>query len=118
MGTFVLLKRLLANMAVNDPRVILNIGGKIFETYQSTLDKFPETLLGRLGPKSSHYNEWTNTYFFDRNRQAFEAILFFYQSTNLPIRDGLLSCPPGQSITLFEQECLYFELPKYAIKAM
>lgn len=52
-------------------------------------------------------------YFFDRNRTCFEAILFYYQS-----KDSLLSCPPGTSITQFEEECIYYELPKPAVKDM
>lgn len=100
-------------MAPKQTRMTLNIGGTIYETYKSTLNKYPDTLLGRLGPKSPQYDELTDCYFFDRSGNSFEAILWFFQSKN-----ALLACPAGTSITLFEEECLFYELPKPIIRDM
>ena len=93
-------------------RVSLNISGEIFETFESTLTRFPETLLGAKNKCRVHYCSQTQQYFFDRNRLCFEAILYFYQSK------GTLNCPPEVQFPIFEQECRYFEIPEESIKEM
>ena len=93
-------------------RVLLNISGEIFETYEETLTRFPETLLGNKSNLRFYYCSETDQHFFDRNRLCFDAILYFYQS------NGTLNCPPGIKIPVFEAECRYFELPDEIINRM
>ena len=93
-------------------RVLLNISGEIFETYEDTLTRFPETLLGQKTKLKLYYNSQTNEHFFDRSRLCFEAILYFYQS------NGFLRCPPGVQVNIFETECRYYKLPEEFINKM
>jgi len=105
---------LLAMMKTN--RVKINVSGTIYETHESTLQRFPNTLLGcdTLRKKYYHYNKLNGDhyYFFNRNYHAFEAILFFYQS------NGTLSRPPDVSVSCFEKECKFYCIPEVAIITM
>lgn len=89
---------------MRNQRLTFNIAGEIYETYQTTLSRFPETLLGSLDTLAPYYSTKSNEYFFDRNRQCFESILHFYQSY------GTLSCPQGVQFPIFEEECRYFNI--------
>ena len=93
-------------------RVTLNVSGEIFETYEDTLERFPGTLLGERQVRHVYFCPVSQQYFFNRNRICFEAILFFYQSK------GILNCPPGVKITIFETECRYFAIPDDFIDSM
>ena len=93
-------------------RITINISGEIFETFFLTLRRFPETLLGDLRQLSQFYCSTSDCYYFDRNRPCFGAILFFYQS------NGILQCPPGISLEVFETECKFFRLPELFIYRM
>ena len=93
-------------------RVVINISGEIFETFEATLNRFPCTLLGNLKKRRQFSCARTDQCFFNRNRKCFGAILFFYQS------DGILSCPHDVEVAMFESECKYFELPDYMINKM
>lgn len=92
------------------PRVVLNIGGAVYETRIQTLERYPNTLLGNPSTRNKYYCSTTGQYFFNRSRIFFDAILFFYQS------GGMLSCPLNTTYTLFEDECRFFKLPKEAIR--
>ena len=91
-------------------RIVINVSGEIFETYDSTLARFPNSLLGNKRKRLQYF--YYDHYFFERNRLCFESILHFYQS------NGTLNCPMGVSIDLFEQECSFFQLPKKSIDNM
>ena len=93
-------------------RVILNVSGETFETLEQTLQRYPDTLLGNLNKIQDHFCVYTNEYFFNRSRNCFEAILFFYQS------NGRLSRPPNVQMDIFEKECQFYELPKTSIESM
>lgn len=86
-------------------RVRINISGEIFETYRDTLIRFPRTLLGEYDEIKYYYVECYNEYFFDRCRQCFGAIIFFYQS------NGILSCPLNVNVDIFVKECEFFKIP-------
>ncbi len=45
---------------------VINISGRRFETWQNTLEKYPDTLLGS-NERDFFYEEETNEYFFDRD---------------------------------------------------
>jgi len=60
-------------------RVIINVSGLRFETRMSTLDRFPNTLLGDARKRDRYYDRLRNEYFFDRDRTSFDSILYYYQ---------------------------------------
>jgi hypothetical protein len=69
-----------------DPIIKLNVGGRHFETYQSTLLKYPHTTLARMITSSLAKTNDQGEYFFDRNSSLFDTILDIY-------RTGQINCP-------------------------
>ncbi|CAF4777753.1 unnamed protein product, partial [Rotaria sp. Silwood2] len=61
-------------------RITINVSGKRYQTYVSTLENYPNTLLGNKQKRMYYWNEQENELFFDRHRTCFEAILYYYQS--------------------------------------
>lgn len=88
-----------------NPRVIINVSGEMYETFERTLARYPGTLLGDVDKRSKYYCPETNVLRFFRSRNMFDAILFFYQS------QGKLLCPPNITVEDFIEECYFFELP-------
>lgn len=78
----------------------INVSGTIFETWQSTLDKFPLTLLGS-SEREYFYNELTQEYFFDRDPRVFRYILNYY-------RTGRLHFPRNECVSIYEDELNFF----------
>ena len=74
-------------------RVVLNISGDIYETLETTLRRFPNTLLGSESKRRMYFCDTSKQYFFDRSRLFFDAILFFYQSGTTICCSLLLSFP-------------------------
>lgn len=91
-------------MMKHDTRICINISGLRFETYLSTLERYPNTLLGSPKTRDLHYDKKSHEFFFHRNREAFDAILFFYQSY------GILHRPNNVSEKAFYQELKYFKI--------
>ncbi|RIB10921.1 BTB/POZ protein [Gigaspora rosea] len=94
-----------------EQRVILNVGGIKYETYRSTLAKYPETLLGTMFSSRNEALLHTtngNEYFFDRNGDAFRYIMTFY-------RDGKISYESNFLVNESElaAEIDYFQIPSY-----
>ena len=83
----------------------LNVRGEIFETYKSTLRRFPETFLGKLNKNSEFYSSEKREYVLDRSRLCFASILYFHQTC-------ILSRPLDVPIQAFVEECEYFKLPE------
>ena len=90
-------------------RVVINVGGEIYETRTETLNRFSDTLLGDETKRKLHYCTSSNQYFFNRSRVFFDAILFFYQS------NGRLACPDNIKLKFFIEECRFYELPEDVI---
>ena len=65
------------------PRIVINISGQRYETYEKTLESFPESLLGDKERRKDFYDPVDNEYFFDRNRICFESILAYYQTSGV-----------------------------------
>lgn len=64
-----------------DSRVVINVGGKRFETQISTFSSYPDSLLGTMFSARNTYllkKDSNGEIFFDRNPDAFEAILHLY----------------------------------------
>nr|QQY02469.1 potassium voltage-gated channel protein Shaker 1 [Cryptocotyle lingua] len=94
----------------SNERVVLNISGLRFETQLSTLQKFPNTLLGNPIKLDRYYDALRNEYFFDRNRPSFDAILYYYQS------GGRLRRPVNVPIDVFTEEIHFYEIDEDAIE--
>lgn len=85
--------------------IVINVSGKRFETFEETLELFPDTLLGSATRRAEFLNVNTGEYFFDRHRGSFAAILYFYQS------NGSLIRPESVPVHVFYKECVFFRLP-------
>ncbi|XP_051931800.1 potassium voltage-gated channel subfamily D member 3-like isoform X2 [Hippocampus zosterae] len=83
-----------------DELIILNVSGRRFQTWRTTLDRYPDTLLGS-SEKDFFYNEETKEYFFDRDPDAFRSILNFY-------RTGKLHFPRHECISAYDEELTFF----------
>ena len=66
-------------------RIVINVSGLRFETRTSTLDRFPDTLLGDARKRDRYYDRLRNEYFFDRDRTSFDSILYYYQVSVLKV---------------------------------
>ena len=86
--------------------ILINVSGKRFETFEETLELFPNTLLGSTSKRAEFFNSSTGEYFFDRHRGSFAAILYFYQS------NGSLIRPDSVPVHVFYKECVFFQLPE------
>lgn len=67
-------------------RIKLNIGGRIHITTLSTINKYPNTLLGKLTSKENSKiakKDEDGSYFFDRNPDLFCYVLDFYRTGNI-----------------------------------
>ena len=85
-------------------RIVLNISGQRFETFEKTLEIFPDTLLGDAKRRLKYYNCTVHEYILDRNYYIFNAILFYYQSK------GILSKPVDIDRQSFIEELEFFDI--------
>jgi len=92
----------------NNNRVVINVSGRRYETYESTLARLPDSLLGSLSKRAPYYVSTSKELYFMRNRDVFDSILFYYQSgaTN----GGILVKPDGIPEETFEADVKFFEL--------
>ena len=93
-------------------RIVINVGGEIYETFVKTLNKFPETLLGTSAKRSLLLKKGDGQIFINRKSLPFASVLFYYQSS------GNLICPTHMPMADFEEECLFYELPDKAVELM
>ena len=93
-------------------RLILNVGGVIFETLEATLSVHPNTLLGDPERRIKYLNHHTGEFIFHRRFTCFDAILFFYQS------NGILAKPQTVDQLTFESELVFFEIPLVKSKSL
>ncbi|XP_078075962.1 A-type voltage-gated potassium channel KCND2 isoform X2 [Mustelus asterias] len=83
-----------------DGLVVLNVSGRRFQTWRSTLERYPDTLLGS-SEKEFFLSEESGEYFFDRDPDIFRSILNFY-------RTGRLHYPRHECIAAFDEELAFF----------
>jgi len=83
-----------------DEKLVINISGNKFECFRSTLEKYPNTLLGSV-EKEFFFDDDTNEYFLDRDPELFRHILNFY-------RTGRLHYPKNECITAYDEELSFF----------
>ncbi|CAB1457625.1 unnamed protein product [Pleuronectes platessa] len=93
-----------------DEKVVINISGLMFETQLSTLNKFPDTVLGNPMKRINFFDPMKNEYFFDRNRPSFDGILYFYQS------GGRIRRPANVPLDVFAAEIVFYELGDEAME--
>jgi len=79
---------------------VINVSGRRFETWQNTLEKYPDTLLGS-NEKDFFYDEVLKEYFFDRDPEVFRHILNYY-------RTGKLHFPKQECLTQYDEELAFF----------
>ncbi|CAG8696357.1 3530_t:CDS:2 [Dentiscutata erythropus] len=92
-----------------EQRVILNVGGVKYETYRSTLIKYPETLLGVMFSSRNEallHPTNKNEYFFDRNGEAFRYIMTFYRTGKTHYENN-----PLVTESELNAELDYFQIP-------
>ena len=85
------------------------MGGLRYETQIRTLNQFPDTLLGDPSRRIRYFDPVRNEYYFDRHRNCFEAIIYYYQS------GGRLRRPVNVPLDVFSEEIQFYELGEYAI---
>ncbi|KAG7257718.1 hypothetical protein CRUP_029370 [Coryphaenoides rupestris] len=95
---------------VKDEKVVINVSGLMYETQLSTLNRFPESLLGDPMKRITYFDPMKNEYFFDRNRPSFDGILYFYQS------GGRLRRPANVPLDVFANEIVFYDLGKEAME--
>ena len=83
-----------------DEKISINISGHKFECWRSTLEKYPQTLLGSV-EKEFFYDDEANEYFLDRDPELFRHILNFY-------RTGHLHYPKNECIMAYDEELSFF----------
>ena len=89
-------------------RIKIYVCGKLFETYESTLNFDPETLLGNKLFREHFYDHKIHAYKFDdRCFYCFDAILFYYQS------HGILRKPNDVKRYKFMEELNFFKIHKF-----
>lgn len=88
----------------NGKRVRINVGGITFETFESTFEFFPETLLGSYEKRTKFYDPVKDEYRLDRDKYTFDAILFYYQSK------GILCRPEHVPSEVFNEELKFYEI--------
>ena len=72
---------------------MIHVGGVRHEILVKTLQRFPETRLGKISNSSENISRDKNEIYFDRNPLTFNAILDFYRTGNLHIDKN--ACPVG-----------------------
>ena len=87
----------------------LQVSGLRYETQIRTLNQFPDTLLGDPSRRIRFFDPVRNEYYFDRHRNCFEAIIYYYQS------GGRLRRPVNVPLDVFSEEIQFYELGEYAI---
>lgn len=65
-----------------DDKFIINVSGRKFETWQKTVEKYPESLLGS-NEREFFFDEKRKEYFFDRDPEIFRHILNYYRTGKL-----------------------------------
>jgi len=92
----------------NEDRIVLNVGGRRFETYRQTLKRRPNTRLGQIFSGHTPYRV-SEEYFFDRNPSCFAAILDWYRTKRLLI-------PEEIPLKMFYRELTFWGCPAESVR--
>ena len=85
-------------------RLRFNVCGDKFEILESTVQRYPNTLLADSARRERFWDENYEEYYLDRNRACFEAVLTYYQSSGILIR------PQNIPDVLFLRELQFYDL--------
>lgn len=88
------------NSKRGDEKLKINVSGRKFETWRTTLEKFPDSLLGS-NEREYFYDEDTQEYFFDRDPDIFRHILNYYRTSRLHY-------PKHECISSYDEELAFF----------
>lgn len=91
-------------------RIVINVSGQYFETWRTTLERHPDTLLGDPSKRQKFFDKRKNEYFFDRHRPTFDAIFHYY------LYGGRLKRPPPVPDDIFLSELDFFEIEKEVVE--
>ncbi|XP_012561916.1 potassium voltage-gated channel subfamily A member 1 [Hydra vulgaris] len=94
----------IGGLVLHQQRVKICVRGTLFETFESTLGNFPNTLLGNISKRNTYFDELRGAYVFDRCVNSFDAVLFYYQSK------GTLAKPPLVTREQFYEELNFYEI--------
>ena len=92
-----------------DEIICMNVSGRKFQTFESTLARFPSSLLGSRESRQNLRRTKEGDIFLDRNPRAFEILLTFYQT-------GIFEEPSGVNLNVFKHEIRYFGLVDEAVE--
>lgn len=87
-------------------RIKINVRGTCYETYETTLCNYPDTLLGDRDKREKFFDCKRNEYYFDCKSEIFDAILFFYQS------HGILAKPSFCNHREYQRQLQFFGLAR------
>ena len=88
-------------------KITFKVRGITFQTFESTLNIYPETLLGNKKSRDKYFNAKTKEYVLDRCSYTFNAVLFYYQSK------GILSKPSDIEREKFAEELNFFRIKDF-----
>ena len=93
----------------DNTKVTINIRGTIFETFESTLSRYPNSLLGNSHKRAPYYDSIKKQYYFNRDKETFDAILYYYQSSGKLIR------PESIKEDVFIAELEFFQIDPHNV---
>ena len=97
-------------LPTTERRITINVGGERFQTFENTLARYPDSLLGSPERRQEFYNAGRNEFAFPaRDKNVFNAILFFYQAK-------ILSRPDDVPLDVFVDEVKFFDLARYSVE--
>lgn len=97
-----------AKDSANDKLLTINVSGIRFQTWQSTLLRFPDSLLGSADSMKKFYDDQRGEYFLDRDPYLFKFVLNFY-------RFGKLHCSQEDCPAAFEEELQFYGFSIYDV---
>lgn len=95
-------------------KVTLNVGGQKHDIMWSTLERIPNTRLGKLQHCITHdqimslcddYDIAQNEYFFDRHPTAFASIIDFYRTGKMHLLDDICVLSFGEELDYWGEFC-------------
>ena len=92
-------------------KITIKVNGSIYETFQSTLQRFPQTILGSETKRNELMHN-SGMIILNCKAAVFDAILFYYQS------NGILRCPTDVDMQSIVAECRKLEINEQDIKEM
>ena len=94
----------LRSKSFRDSRLTFNVCGEKYEVLESTVQRYPNTLLADPSRRANFWDDEYQEYYMDRNRACFESVLTYYQS------NGILIRPQNIPDVLFLKELQFYDL--------